>query len=71
MVRTGTAEAKVGETLQEIGKSLGMTIKEKMSTRTVQRSTLELGMAADIQVAHEMAKADSEYLIILQFDDAN
>ena len=31
MVSTGTAEAKVGETLQEIGKSFGVDIQEKMS----------------------------------------
>ena len=35
MVSTGTVGAKVGETLQEIGKSFGINIQEKMSKRMV------------------------------------
>ena len=65
MVSTGTAEAKVGETLQEIGKSLGVDIQEKMSKRTVQRSIFEIGVAADIQLGYEMAKSDSKNLILI------
>ena len=65
MVSTGTAEAKVGETLQEIGKSLGVDIPEKMSKRTIQRSILEVGVAADIQLGYEMAKTDSKNFIMI------
>jgi len=60
MVMTGTAEAKVGGALQEIGRILGIKIKRKMSKHTVQRTVLESGVAADIQLAYEMAKVESK-----------
>ena len=65
MISTGTAEAKVGETLQEIGKNLGVDIQEKMSKRIVQRSILEIGVATDIQLGYKMAKLDSKNLILI------
>ncbi|KAF9552336.1 hypothetical protein CPC08DRAFT_698685 [Agrocybe pediades] len=58
MVSTGTAEAKVGHALQEIGNSLGIKIKQKMSKRTVKRAILEAGVAADVQLAYEMVQTD-------------
>ena len=59
MVSSGMAEAKVGAALQEIGKSFGINIKHKMSKHTVQRAILEAGVAADLQLAYEMAQTDS------------
>lgn len=59
MVSSGMAEAKVGAALQEIGRSFGIRIKHKMSKRTVHRAILEAGVAADLQLAYEMAQTDS------------
>jgi chromosome segregation ATPase len=59
MVSSGMAEAKVGGTLQEIGRSFGIKIEHKMSKRTVQRAILEGGVAAVLQLAYEMAQTDS------------
>jgi hypothetical protein len=59
MASTGMAEAKVGEALKEVGKVFGITVKECMSKRTVQRCILEAGVAADIQLAYEIGKASS------------
>lgn len=64
MVSSGTAEAKVGETLQVIGKSLGISIEEKMSKRSVHRAILEHGVAADIQLAYEILKSGSQSLLV-------
>lgn len=64
MVATGTAEAKVGTALQEVARILGIKIKRKMSKRTVQRTIFESGVAADIQLAYEMARAESKMTII-------
>lgn len=64
MVSSGMAEAKVGAALQEIGRSLGISIKHKMSKRTVQRAILEAGVAADLQLAYEMAKTDSMWIFL-------
>ena len=59
MVSSGMAEAKVGAALQEIGRSFGIRIKHKMSKCTVHRAILEAGVAADLQLAYEMAQTDS------------
>jgi hypothetical protein len=60
MVSTGMAESKVGITLQEIGEILGVKVDRTMSARTVGRTILEAGTAADIQMAYEMAQTDSK-----------
>ncbi|KAF8068894.1 hypothetical protein FPV67DRAFT_1415201, partial [Lyophyllum atratum] len=57
MVSTGTAEAKVGSALVEIGNTLGITVDKHLDKRSVQRFMLEQGVAADIQLVYEIIKA--------------
>ncbi|EAU83795.2 hypothetical protein CC1G_07530 [Coprinopsis cinerea okayama7 len=57
LASTGTAEAKVGKTIKRIAEAMGLQVDRVMSKHTVQRSILEAGVAADIQMAFEMAKA--------------
>lgn len=60
---TGTAEAKVGGALVEIGNTLGVTIKRRMNKRSVQRFILEKGVAADLQLVYEILKSSSEFFV--------
>jgi chromosome segregation ATPase len=60
LVASGTAETKVGKTLVEIGNELGIEVKGEMSTRTVQRTILEKGVAADMQIAYEVLNSGSK-----------
>lgn len=59
MVSTGTAEAKVGSALVEIGNALGVTVNKCMNKCSVQHFILEMGVAADIQVVYEILKSAS------------
>ncbi|KAJ7271428.1 hypothetical protein B0H12DRAFT_1200306 [Mycena haematopus] len=58
LVRAGCSQEKVGEMIQYIAQMSGRSVKRKMSRRTVQRALIEGGVAARIQLAHEMADAD-------------
>ncbi|KAF8952975.1 hypothetical protein BDZ97DRAFT_1744367, partial [Flammula alnicola] len=57
MVASGTAEAKVGAALQEIGGVLGIEIPHNVSRRSAHRFVVEKGVAADIQLVYEILKA--------------
>ncbi|KDR76527.1 hypothetical protein GALMADRAFT_67262 [Galerina marginata CBS 339.88] len=54
LVSTGTAEAKVGGALVEIGDALGVKVNRRVNRRSVQRFILEKGVAADIQLVYEI-----------------
>ncbi|KAJ6548832.1 hypothetical protein B0H19DRAFT_952564, partial [Mycena capillaripes] len=58
LVKAGCSQEKVGSVIQYVAQKAGRTVKGKMSRRTVQRSMVEGGVAARIQLAHEMAQAD-------------
>lgn len=64
LVSTGTAEAKVGNALVEIGDALGIKVNRRMNKRSVQRFILEKGVAADIQLVYEILKSASTYSYI-------
>ncbi|CAA7263684.1 unnamed protein product [Cyclocybe aegerita] len=57
LIWSGTAEAKVGAALQEIGQVLGVKIDKKMSQWTAHCTVLELGVAADIQLVYEILQS--------------
>lgn len=61
LVKSGVSERKIGKVIQEIGGMMGKTIKDCMSQRTVQRVVQEGGVAANMQIVHEMSQADSQY----------
>lgn len=61
LVATGMAEDKVGVALKQVAGVLGMDVDRVMTARTVQRCVLEGGVASDIQLTFEMAKASSEF----------
>ncbi|KAJ7735672.1 hypothetical protein B0H14DRAFT_3898633, partial [Mycena olivaceomarginata] len=58
LVNAGCSQEKVGSIIQYVGQKAGRSVKKKMSRRTVQRALMEGGVAARIQLAHEMADAD-------------
>jgi hypothetical protein len=59
LVASGTAEEKVGKTLTDIGNVFGIEVRGQMSRRTVQRTVLEKGVAADMQIVYEILKSGS------------
>lgn len=66
LVASGTAEKHVGTAIQEIGKLMGVEVKEKMSRRTAGRTVLEQGVAADIQLGYDMVMTDSTFVLVIQ-----
>jgi hypothetical protein len=61
MVSMGTAEAKVGSALVEIGNVPGITINRCMNKRSVQCVILEKEVAANIQLVYEILKSASKF----------
>lgn len=60
LVKAGCSQGKVGSVIQHIANKAGRSVKGKMARRTVQRALMEGGIAARIQLAHEMADADGK-----------
>jgi hypothetical protein len=60
LVSTGTAEAKVGDALVEIGNTLGIKVDRHVNRRSVQQFVLEKGVAADIQLVYKIIKSASK-----------
>lgn len=59
LIQAGCGERQVGEMMVEFGRMLGIDMdgwEHKMSARTAERSVLEGGVAADMQLGYEMAK---------------
>ncbi|KAJ7221761.1 hypothetical protein GGX14DRAFT_388880 [Mycena pura] len=65
LVNAGCSQEKVGSIIQYVGQKAGGSVKKKMSRRTVQRALMEGGIAARIQLAHEMVDANG---IVLSTD---
>ena len=61
LASVGTAEKKIGETIKTIGEMIGVEVDRVMDSRTVGRAILESGVAAELQLAYEMAKSDSKH----------
>ncbi|KAJ7154373.1 hypothetical protein C8R43DRAFT_1126450 [Mycena crocata] len=56
--RAGCTQGKVGAVIKYVAEKSGLVVKETMSRCSVQRAIMEGGVAARIQLAHEMAQAD-------------
>jgi hypothetical protein len=59
LVTAGCTQDFVGVLIQKICKTVGVTVEEKMSRHTVARAIKEGGVAAKMQLAYELAEADS------------
>ena len=57
LVTAGCSKEYVGSVIQMICKKAGVTVQGKMSRRTVSRAILEGGIAAQIQLGHELTQA--------------
>ena len=57
LVSSGTTEAKVGDTLQKIGKEIGIEMLHCLSRHSVEHFTIELGVGADLQAVYKIVKA--------------
>jgi hypothetical protein len=64
LASVGTAEKKIGETIKTIGEMIGVEVDRVMGTRTVGRAILESGVAAELQLAYEMAKSESKHFFV-------
>lgn len=62
--RAGCSQRAIGDLLQGMGKAAGMVVKGKMSARTVERATIEGGVAVDIQLAHELSVSKGKSILI-------
>ena len=57
LTKAGCSREYVGQVIQAVCRSAGLTVKGKMSCRTVSRAILEGGIAAKIQLGHEVTQA--------------
>lgn len=63
LVAAGCSKEYVGSVIQMICKKAGVTVQGKMSRRTVSRAILEGGIAAEIQLGHELTQAKGRNLV--------
>lgn len=63
MVKSGCAPNRIGQVVQEIARIAGMDVKCAVSRRTIHRAILEGGVAAKVQLGHEILKAKGEHCI--------
>ena len=61
LVAAGCSREYVGKVIKAVCKNAGVTVHGSMSRRTVSRAILEGGIAAQIQIGHEIAQADGKY----------
>jgi hypothetical protein len=57
LTKAGCSREYVGQVIQAVCQSAGITVKGKMSQRTVSRAILEGGIAAKIQLGYEVTQA--------------
>jgi hypothetical protein len=62
LVQLGVPMENVSNTLEAVAQGLGVGIKGHISTRSVGRIVLEGGVAAKLQLVHEIEQAQSAYL---------
>ncbi|KAJ7113191.1 hypothetical protein C8R44DRAFT_882202 [Mycena epipterygia] len=58
LVKAGCSQEKVGAVIKYVAKNAKLEVKGTMSRRTVQRTLMEGGLAARIQLGYEMLQAD-------------
>jgi len=63
LVAAGCSQQYVGNVIHAVCKNAGVAVQGSMSRRTVSRAILEGGIAAQIQVGHELAQAEGKRLI--------
>lgn len=66
VVKAGCSQAQVGGLIKNVGKLLGITVRNPMSRRTVSRAILEGGIAAKIQLGYEMSRTESQFIYFAQ-----
>ena len=65
LVAAGCSKEYVGTVIQMICKKAGITVQGKISRRTVSRAILEGGIAAQIQLGHELTQAKGKHYNVL------
>ena len=63
LVAAGCSQQYVGNVIHAVCKNAGVAVQGSMSRRTVSRAILEGGIAAQIQIGHELAQAEGKRLI--------
>ena len=61
LVKAGCGQAHVSTVIKQISAGIGVTVTGNISRRTVGRSILEGGIAAELQLAHEIKQTDSKF----------
>lgn len=62
LVKAGCGQAHVSAVIKEISAGIGVMVTGNISRRTVGRSILEGGVAAELQLAHEIKQTDSKFI---------
>ncbi|KAI0313246.1 hypothetical protein OF83DRAFT_1065825 [Amylostereum chailletii] len=57
--KSGCSHSQVGHVIQKVGRVMGVSVERCMSRRTVGRVILEGGIAAKIQLGHEIKQSES------------
>src|SRR5882762_10257099 len=63
LVSAGCSREYVSNVIHAVCKSAGVAVQGSMSRRTVSRAILEGGIAAKIQIGHELAQAEGKLLL--------
>jgi hypothetical protein len=63
LVAAGCSQQYVGNVIHTVCKNAGIAVQGSMSRHTVSRAILEGGIAAQIQIGHELAQAEGKRLI--------
>ena len=63
LVSAGCSRGYVSNVIHAVCKNAGVAVQGSMSRRTVSRAILEGGIAAKIQIGHELAQAEGKLLL--------
>jgi hypothetical protein len=64
LVSAGCSREYVSNVIHAVCKNAGVAVQGSMSRRTVSRAILEGGIAAKIQIGHELAQAEGKQLLL-------
>ena len=72
LAKSGCSQEQVGPMIRMVGNVMGIKVKGKLSRCTVLRTICEGGVAARIQLGHELAQAKSELYLcyVIVFSDS-
>jgi hypothetical protein len=59
LVKAGCSQQAIGLIISDVAKGAGLAVNGQMSCRTVQRCLIEGGVAAHVQLGHELSHVDS------------